>query len=91
VLVAVGVAVLVGTLVTVTVAVLVDVGGTPVEVDVAVTVTVGVTVGVIRLVGRSMRGAIHMARSFAGEPFASTVRINFTWFPANGLRSVSTV
>jgi hypothetical protein len=82
--VAVGVTVR-GTLVAVTVAVLVKVGGTPVA------VAVGVADGVTRFEGRSMRGATQTALSFTGEPFESTVRMNFTWFPASGLKSVSTV
>jgi len=69
-----------GTLVAVvvTVGVLVKVGGTPVAVAVGVAVMEGVAEGVTRLEGRSMRGATQTALSFAGEPFVSTVRMNFT-------------
>ena len=52
---------------------------------------VGVAEGVIRLVGRSMRGATQTGLSASAGPSARTVKINLTFLPSNELRSRSTV
>ena len=38
---------------------------------------------------RTMAGATHIARSPVGEPFALTLKMNLTFFPASGLKSIS--
>lgn len=98
--VGVSVGVSVGVLVVVAVGVLVGVKVTVgVKVMVGVNVTVGVNVcvgvGVIVAVAgselwRVMRGFTHSAKSSLEEPFAKTVRMNFTFSPRNALRSTLT-
>mgnify|MGYP003542168822 CR=1 FL=1 len=38
---------------------------------------------------RTMAGATHIARSPVGEPFALILKMNLTFFPASGLKSIS--
>lgn len=65
--------------------------GVGVLVGAPVAVLVGVAAGVIRLDGRSMRGATQTGLSASAEPLANTVKMNLTLFPASALRSQSTV
>ncbi len=90
----VGVSVIVGG----TVGVSVGAGGVAVKIAVAVCVGPGVlvglgvgVVGVMRLLGRSMRGETQRGLSASAEPLARTAKINLTFLPASALKSRSTV
>ncbi len=89
-----GVAVAVAVAVDVAVDVGVAVAGAVVFVGVAlaaggVSVTVGVALGTTTEDALKICGATQIARSPAGEPVESRVRMNFTSCPTNALRSIS--
>ena len=88
--VAVGVGVPVAVLVAVAVKVTVGEAVGVAEESVGETVGVNVAVGGCELC-RVMRGDIQSAKSSCELPFVKTVRMNFTLWPLNALRSILTV